>query len=257
MTSSIEADCLAEIRGLAHGFFTREGGVSGGLYASLNCGLGSKDARDLVLENRARVARRLGAEGERLLTCHQWHSADAIVVTEPWAPGALPKADAMVTRVPGIALGALAADCAPILFSDAETRVIGAAHAGWKGALGGVIEATVAAMEGIGARRGRIRAALGPCIGADAYEVGPEFEATFLASDPAHARFFSRSGPQARPYFDLPGFVLDRLARLGIETVESCHMCTYEHDAAFFSYRRTTHRKEPDYGRQISAIMLL
>ncbi|HRD76105.1 MAG TPA: peptidoglycan editing factor PgeF [Hyphomicrobiaceae bacterium] len=256
MTTAIEADCLSDARKIAHGFFTRHGGVSTGLYASLNCGLGSKDERAKVLENRGRVAEAFGASGSQLLTCHQWHSADAIVVTDPWAPDALPKADAMVTRTPGIVLGALAADCAPVLFADPVAGVVGAAHAGWKGALGGVLEATIAAMESIGARRSRIRAALGPCIGADAYEVGPEFEATFIAKEKGHQRFFRRARPDARPYFDLPGFVLDRLGDAGLDTVESAHHCTYEHDHDFFSYRRTTHRKEPDYGRQISAIML-
>jgi len=257
MPSPIEADCLAEIGGVAHGFFTREGGVSTGLYASLNCGTGSKDDREDVLENRRRVAASLAAGADRILTCHQVHSADAIVVTEPWPVGGNPKADALVTRVPGIVLGALAADCAPVLFADAEARVIGAAHAGWKGALTGILEATIAAMEREGARRSRIRAALGPCIGPGAYEVGPEFEARFLEADPQSGRFFRRPSAEARPHFDLPGFVLARLAAAGLDTVESCTRCTYADESGLFSYRRATHRGEGDYGRQVSAIVLL
>lgn len=257
MPAPIEADCLAELAGVRHGFFTREGGVSEGLYASLNCGLGSRDDRARVEENRARAARLLGTGGSRLLTCYQVHSADAVVAVEPWGAAAMPKADALVTRVEGLAVGALAADCAPVLFCDPEARVVAAAHAGWKGALTGILEQTVRSMEGLGARRRRIRAALGPCIGPDAYEVGPEFEARFLAAAPENARFFNRSGPAARPLFDLPAFALERLARLGLDTVESAHACTYADPNRFFSYRRTTHEGAPDYGRQVSAIMLL
>ena len=257
MLQPITADCLADVGGSAHGFFTREGGVSGGIYQSLNCGLGSRDDRQFVLENRNRVTAHLGAGGARLLTCHQVHSADAIVVTEPWPAGENPKADALVTAVPGIVLGALAADCAPVLFADAEARVIAATHAGWKGALGGVLESTIATMIGLGARRNRIRAALGPCIGPDAYEVGPEFEMRFLSACSEYSRFFKRPQKSERPYFDLPGFVLERLARAGLETVESCTACTYTDEGRLFSYRRATHRGEPDYGRQVSAIVLL
>lgn len=257
MPNPITADCLAEIGGVAHGFFTREGGVSAGIYDSLNCGTGSKDARADVLENRRRVAASLVPNADRILTCHQIHSADAIVVTTPWEAGENPKADGMVTRVPGIVLGALAADCAPVLFADPKARVVGAAHAGWKGALTGVLEATVRAMESIGASRLRIRAALGPCIGPEAYEVGPEFEARFLDVDAGYARFFRRRSATSRPTFDLPGFVLARLATVGLDTIESCTRCTYSDEAGLFSYRRATHRSEPDYGRQVSAIVLL
>jgi YfiH family protein len=177
----IEAHCLKEVPGIAHGFFTRVGGASMGLYASLNCGVGSKDDRSLVLENRGRVAAHLGTSPERLLTCFQTHSADTAVVTKPWPLGDMPRADAMVTPERGIGLGVLAADCAPVLFADPEAGVVGAAHAGWRGALGGILESTISAMEGLGARRDRIKAALGPCIGPEAYEVGPEFETQFLA----------------------------------------------------------------------------
>ena len=168
-----------------------------------------------------------------------------------------PRADGMVTNVPGIALGALAADCAPVLFADPDAGVVGAAHAGWKGALTGVLEATITAMVSIGARQHRIRAALGPCIGPESYEVGPEFEARFTAVDPCYARFFRRARPEARPFFDLPGFVLARLAEARIDTVESCTRCTYRDEEGLFSYRRATHRGEGDYGRQVSAIVLL
>jgi polyphenol oxidase len=257
MPKPISADCIAEIPGIGHGFFTREGGVSGGIYGSLNCGAGSKDHRSHVIENRSRVAVALGARSDSLVTCHQIHSADAIVVTRPWAMGQNPKADAMVTKVPGIALGALAADCAPVLFVDPEARVIGAAHAGWKGALTGVLEATVEAMTTLGARPQRIRAALGPCIGPDAYEVGPEFEARFVETAASYAGFFRRPEPGARPYFDLPGFVLARLEAAGLDTVENCTRCTYGDEQGLFSYRRATHRGEGDYGRQVSAIVLL
>lgn len=257
MPNPITADCLAEARGISHGFFTREGGVSSGIYAGLNCGAGSKDDRAQVLENRERVARHLGTSPERLLTCYQIHSADVVVVMEPWTFETMPKADGLVTNVPGIALGALAADCAPTLFADPEARVVGACHAGWKGALGGILEATISTMLRLGAKRSRIRAALGPCIGPKAYEVGPEFEANFTAADPANSRFFRRGQPDARPTFDLPAYVLSRLESAGLDTVENCTLCTYSHEDRLYSYRRATHRKEPDYGRQISAIMLV
>jgi len=250
------APSLDDIPGLAHGFFTREGGVSERVYASLNCGLGSRDEPARVLENRRRVAQHLGAAGTHLLTCHQTHSAEAHVVTQPWASGSSPKADALVTATPGIAVAALAADCAPVLFADAGARVIGAAHAGWRGALDGILEATVLAMERLGAKREHVRAALGPCIGPGSYEVGDEFEATFLSHDPANARFFCRPDPAARARFDLPGYIIRRLERARLGSVENAAQCTYLSESHFFSYRRATHRQEPDYGRQISAIVL-
>lgn len=257
MPNPITADCLAEIKGISHGFFTREGGVSDGIYGSLNCGHGSKDDTAKVAENRARVVRHLGAGSAPLLTCYQVHSADVVVVTEPWDHQTMPKADGLVTKQPGIVLGALAADCAPVLFADPVARIIGAAHAGWKGALGGILEATIATMERTGAKRNRIRAVLGPCIGPTAYEVGPEFVNTFTTVDAKHARFFHSNAGGPRPHFDLPNFVLSRLELTGIDTIESCTDCTYSVPERYFSYRRTTHRREPDYGRQISAIMLL
>ncbi len=260
MIEPFTARCLADIPGLNHGFFTRSGGTSEGIYASLNCGIGSRDERGRVQENRARVAAHLGTTRERLLTLHQVHSADALAVSEPWSIGPgqpLPKADALVTATPGLAVAALAADCAPLLFADPKARIVAAAHAGWKGALGGIIEATIASMTRRGAKARNIRAALGPCIGRDAYEVGPEFEATFLAADPNNQRFFHWPPGGQRPHFDLPGFVLARLAAAGLAEVETCSRCTYAHERELFSFRRSVHRSEPDYGRQISAIVLL
>ncbi|MEQ1648170.1 MAG: peptidoglycan editing factor PgeF [Hyphomicrobiaceae bacterium] len=256
MLTPITSPNLSAIPNLAHGFFTRQGGVSGGIYGALNCGLGSQDLRVNVLENRARVARHLGTSGERLLTAYQIHSAEAVIVTEPWGPDAQPKADALVTKTPGLALGALAADCTPILFCDPEARVIAAAHAGWKGALCGVIAATVEAMESIGADRKRIIAAIGPCIGPQNYEVGPEFQLNFTTQSSANSAYFHTPAAASRPYFDLPAFVRDSACAAGISTVTSVTTCTYADPDRFFSYRRTTHAREPDYGRQISAIAL-
>lgn len=253
----IEAAPLAGLTGISHGFFTREGGVSSGVYASLNCGHGSNDDTGTVTENRRRVAAALGAgRAEDVLTVHQIHSATAIVADGPIARGALPKADAVATRTPGLVIGALAADCAPVLFADPQAQVVAAAHAGWRGALAGITDAAVEAMEGLGADRRRITAVVGPCIGPAAYEVGPEFEAAFLERDGAYGRFFTRPKSGGRPFFDLPGFVVHRLevARLG--TVAAAAPCTYADDSRFFSFRRTTHRGEADYGRHISAIVV-
>lgn len=250
---SIRSDLLA-LPGIAHGFFTREGGVSDGLYSSLNIGLGSSDDRARVLENRARVARALGVGPEALVMPHQVHSPDVAVVETPWAPGAGPKVDAVVTARPGIAVAVATADCGPILFCDPQAGVVGAAHAGWKGAFTGVIEATVAAMEGLGARRERVTAVLGPTISAAAYEVGPEFVERFVATDAGHARFFAPSERAGHAMFDLPAFVLHRLTEAGVGRAASLGLCTYADEARFFSYRRTTHRGEPDYGRLVAAI---
>lgn len=253
MLAPIIADNL-RLPGIAHGFFTREGGVSSGIYAALNCGLGSDDVRTDVIENRSRVARHLGA-GE-LVTLHQVHSATALIVDGRADPANLPRADALVTTRPGLAIGALSADCTPILLADPVARVVGAAHAGWRGAVGGILEATIATMVHAGARRERIAAAIGPCINQPAYEVGPEFEAQFIAADASTARFFSRATPDARPHFDLPGFVESRLARAGIATVARHSHCTFAERDRMFSYRRTQQRHESDYGRQVSAIAL-
>lgn len=241
--------------GVRHGFFTRTGGVSGGLYKGLNVGLGSADSADKVAANRDRVAAWLGVGPSMLVTLHQVHSADAVVAREPFASDR-PKADALVTDRPGIALGVLTADCGPVLYADAEAGVIGAAHAGWKGALTGVLEATIEAMERLGAVRERIEAVLGPSISAENYEVGPEFVARFLAADPANDAYFAPS-PTASGHalFDLPRYTTDRLARAGV-VASTTGRCTYAAEGLFYSYRRATHRNEPDYGRQISAIVL-
>ncbi len=252
----IRSPLLSELPGIAHGFFTREGGVSDGLYASLNVGLGSSDERARVLENRRRVATALGVPGDALAMPYQVHSPDVAVVEEVWAPGEGPKVDAVVTAREGVAIGVATADCGPILFADPQARVVGAAHAGWQGAFKGVIAATVAAMEGLGAARGRIVAVLGPTISAAAYEVGPEFVARFVEADSGFARFFVPSERAGHAMFDLPAFVAFRLEEAGIERRGDLGACTYADEARFFSYRRTTHRREPDYGRLVSAIAL-
>jgi polyphenol oxidase len=254
----IEAVSLNDLRdaGIRHGFFTKQGGVSDGIYTSLNCGLGSKDDPARVLANRARVARHLGGTTDQLVTLYQTHSATALVVDKPYPRDAVPSADAVVTRTPGLVIGALAADCNPVLFADPVAKVVAAAHAGWRGALGGVLEATITAMESLGAERTRIVAAVGPCINQTSYEVGPEFEAEFLKASADYDIFFHRSSPTSRPHFDLPGFVMMRLARSGVGTTERVALCTYQNESQFFSFRRATHRKEQDYGRQVSAIMV-
>jgi YfiH family protein len=252
----LQASTLAALAGIRHAFFTRDGGVSDGLYASLNGGPGSADAPANVSENRARMAAAVGVTPERYLTCYQIHSPDVITVDTPWPADARPRADAMVTRVPGIALGISTADCGPVLFADAQAHVIGAAHAGWRGAFTGVLEATITAMERCGADRDQIVAALGPTIRQPNYEVGPEFVTRFTAEDDANARFFE---PAPRPnyaLFDLPGYIAARLARAGVARVEDVGHCTYGDPTRFFSYRRSTHRQERDYGRHINAIAL-
>ncbi len=242
--------------GVAHGFFGRQGGVSGGIYASLNCGYGSGDDSVSVCENRTRVATWLGTDEVQLITLYQIHSADALHVTAPWPRTAPPKADAMATTLRGVALGVLAADCAPILLADHRAGVIGCAHSGWKGAIGGVGESVVALMEQLGASRSRIHAAVGPCISQRSYEVGSEFEARFVEEDAGNSRYFVPSPRAGHWQFDLPGYVTARLRATGIGAVETLNMCTYEHNDGYFSYRRTTHRGETDYGRNVSAIML-
>ncbi len=253
----IESALLRERAGarIRHGFFTRTGGVSEGIYAGLNVGIGSDDDRDRVIENRARVAAWFDLPLDRLATLHQVHSPDVIVVDEQSAASERPKADAMVTNVPGIVLGVLSADCGPILFADAEAGVIGAAHAGWKGALHGVLENTVEAMVSLGADRARITAVLGPSIGPKSYEVGPEFVANFKAVDPSYEVFFSASDKPGHAMFDLPSLTVRRLTEAGVRA-ENLDLDTYPDPERFFSYRRTTHAKEPDYGRQISAIAI-
>ncbi len=241
--------------GVAHGFFLRTGGVSEGIYASLNCGRGSADGKDRVEENRARVAARLGAEPGRLTGPKQAHTARALIVTTPWKPGEAPEADAVVTNVRGLAVCVLTADCAPILLADPEAGVIAAAHAGWKGAKGGVIESAIEAMESLGARLDRISAAIGPAISQAAYEVSPEFKAAFLADGDANERHFTQPGG-GKPHFNLPGYVRERLRSKGAGSIQDIGACTYENESILFSYRRSVHRFEGDYGRQISAILL-
>lgn len=253
---SLTSPALAGQSHITHGFFTRGGGVSGGIYASLNCGFGSDDRAEDVAENRRRVTHALQIAESNLVTVHQVHSPDVINVTTPWRPADAPQADAMVLARPGIALGILTADCAPVLLADAQAGVVGAAHAGWRGALHGVIEATVAAMTALGARRRHICAAIGPCIAQPSYEVGSDFPAPFGAADPANSRFFAPGSRPGHCQFDLPGFVLHQLAQAGVAEHTDIAADTYPSAQRFFSYRRATHNGEPDYGRNLSVIGL-
>jgi hypothetical protein len=246
---------LSGLTGIRHAFFTREGGVSGGLYGSLNAGLGSSDDPAHVRENRRRMTEALGVAENALISCFQIHSPTVIIAETPHDGGDRPRADAVVTRVPGIACGVASADCGPVLFADEAAGVVGAAHAGWKGAIGGVLEATIAAMEGLGADRTRIRAAIGPLIRQPSYEVGQGFVDQFVASDAGYSRFFAPGKP-GHAQFDLPGFIAHRLTLAGVGSVDDLGLDTYPDAERFFSYRRTTHRGEPDYGRHIAAITL-
>jgi YfiH family protein len=250
----VRSPLLERIKGVRHGYFTRVGGVSSGIYHGLNIGTGSSDDQTLVAENRRRVADWMGVAADHLLTAHQTHSPDVVIAREPFATPR-PKADAIVTDRPGIAIGASTADCGPVLFADAGARIIGAAHAGWKGAFTGVLENTIAAMENLGARRENIVAVLGPSIGPDNYEVGPEFVARFVEADAENIRYFAPSAKAGHAMFDLNGYTVDRLTTAGV-AAEGLGRCTYAEEDLFYSYRRTTHRKEPDYGRQVSAIVL-
>lgn len=239
---------------IAHGFFTRQGGVSSGIYDSLNVGAGSQDEPANVQENRRRVAGYFDLPVQSLQTLYQVHSPDVVSITAPLS-SPRPQADAMVTNVPGLILGALSADCGPVLFCEAEAGIIGSAHAGWRGALGGVLENTVEAMIALGAERSKIRAVLGPCISQANYEVGAEFMAQFTKIRQDYEQYFADSANQGRKMFDLWRFIVDRLSASGVEA-SSLNLCTYADEARFFSYRRTTHRDEPDYGRQIAAIAI-
>jgi hypothetical protein len=241
---------------ISHAFFTRQGGVSKGIYATLNGGVGSRDDKEAVHENRRRMAETLGVAPDRLMIPFQIHSAMAIAVDEPWAADDQPHVDGVTTRAPGLALGVTGADCGVVLFSDAEGGVVGACHAGWKGALNDVLGATVAAMEELGAKRSRITAVLGPTIAQASYEVGPEFSERFLDADAAHARFFKPSSKEGYSFFDLPGLIGLRCRDSGVRHYEDLRLDTYTDEARFFSYRRTTHRGEPDYGRLVAAIAL-
>lgn len=252
----VTAAPLAALDGIRHAFFTRQGGVSGGLYGSLNTGLGSADDRDRVLENRARAAAWLGVAADRLATPYQIHSAEAVIVGDVWLPGKGPKADAVVTDRPGVAIGVGTADCGPVLFADRNARIIAAAHAGWPGSLSGILEATLDAMESLGADRSATIAVLGPTISAAAYEVGAEFVARFTAADPDNDRFFAPSPRDGHAMFDLPAYIIARLTAAGIGKAHDLGHCTYGDEAHWFSYRRVTHRRQADYGRLLSAIVL-
>lgn len=251
----ITADELSESTNIRHGFFDRTGGTSAGIYASLNCGFGSDDRESDVAENRRRVTQALGLEADRLCTLYQIHSPDVLHITDPDdARGQ--QADAMVTTTPGIGLGVMSADCAPLLFADSTAQIIGAAHAGWKGAMTGVAEATVAAMVGLGAEQDRIVAVIGPCIAQASYEVGPEFKQRFVEADDANSRFFVDSKRAGHAMFDLPNYLLARLGELGLKSTRWTGHDTCADETRFFSYRRSVLRGEPDYGRMVAAICL-
>jgi polyphenol oxidase len=252
---TLESMLLSAVPGLRHAFFTREGGVSDGIYASLNGGLGSKDDAARVAENRRRMAEQLGVTPERFLSVHQTHSPDVVVASGPWQGTSRPLADAIVTRTEGLAIGATAADCGPVLFADPTARVIGAAHAGWKGALTGVLESTIEAMEKLGADRSGMVAAIGPLIRQHSYEVGGEFVERFLDADAEHGAFFIPSERSGHSMFDLAGFIRMRLENAGVLMIDDIGVDTYA-DERFYSYRRSVHRKEPDYGRLVHAISL-
>jgi YfiH family protein len=252
----IQAPSLSALNGIRHGFFTRAGGVSDGIYASLNGGIGSRDEPAKVAENRRRMAATLGVPDTHLLTAYQIHSPATVTVEAPWSREARPHADAIVTRRRGLAIGVTTADCGPILFADAQAGVIGAAHAGWRGALHGVLEAAIKAMEELGAARDRMVAALGPMIRQPNYEVGPEFVAQFEAADGGNRGFFQPSARAGHALFDLAGYIAARLRRHGVGRIEDLGRCTYGAPAEFFSYRASTHRGEPDYGRHLNAIVL-
>lgn len=252
----ISLGVLGELDSIRHGFMTRHGGVSEGIYATLNCGIGSNDDPERVRENRARALTLAGLPAGSLLTCYQVHSPDVLVVERAWPEGERPRVDAMVTKVQGLTLGVLSADCVPVLFADPESGIVGAAHAGWRGALTGVLEATVRAMCDLGAKASQIRAAIGPCIGAASYEVGPEFPAPFLALDPAYAAFFRPALRDGHQMFDIEGYVEARLKALELAEIEAAHRDTCAEREVFFSYRRSTLRNEADYGRHVSVIGL-
>lgn len=252
----LKAASLSALPGVHHGFFTREGGVSEGVYASLNGGVGSDDRPETVTENRARMAAALSVKPGYLITAYQVHSPDVVVAEQPWDAAGRPRADGIVTRTAGLAIGISTADCGPVLLADSEARVIGAAHAGWRGALGGILEATIAQMEKLGAARARMTAALGPTIRQPNYEVGMDLKERFLGEDRGNARFFALGTRAGHAQFDLPGYIVARLQRAGIAAVEDLEQCTYADPRQFYSYRRATHRAEADYGRHINAIAL-
>ena len=252
----LQAVSLSALAGIRHGFFTRAGGVSNGVYATLNGGVGSNDAPDNVSTNRARMAAALSVAPERLITAYQIHSSEVVVAERPWTQDTRPRADAIVTRAPGMAVGISTADCGPLLFADAQAGVVGAAHAGWRGALTGIVEATIAAMERLGAERARMSVALGPMIRQRSYQVGPEFIARFAAANAGNARFFAPSARAEHALFDLAGYVAARLQRAGIVHFEDLGRCTCAEADQFYSYRRATLHADTDYGRHVNAIAL-
>jgi YfiH family protein len=256
MTEAIKDARFENLKTIVHGFFTRAGGVSGGVYNSLNTGFGSNDDTGCVTENRARAMQALGLPPDRLSTAYQVHSARVTVIDAPVPYKDAPRVDGFVTATPGVALGILSADCTPVLLADPACGVIGAAHAGWRGALTGVIEAAVTAMEGLGAARANIHAAIGPCIGQDSYEVGPDFPTPFLDHDPSAKSFFTAAARTGHFMFDLEGYVATRLDRLGLASIGRAGLDTCKHEEAFFSYRRATLKGENDYGRGLSVIAL-
>lgn len=242
--------------GIRHGFFQRTGGVSEGIYHALNCGRGSKDIRAHVEENRVLVAKSFGLRAHSLIGPRQAHTSRTVIATAPWDASDAPEADAIVTATPGIAISVLTADCTPVLMADESAGVIAAVHAGWKGAKAGVIESALDAMESLGGRTDRIVAAVGPAISKAAYEVGPEFREAFLLADEENEKYFSQPREGGRPHFDLLSYIKARLSARGVESIDDLALCTYQNKSIFFSHRRSVHRSEPDYGRQISAILL-
>ncbi len=252
----LTSEVLGAHAGIRHGFFTRQGGVSQGIYASLNCGYGSSDERANVAENRARVATGLGAAASSLITPRQAHTSHAVIANEPWTPEQAPEADAVITAVPGLAVGVLAADCAPVLLADETAGVVGAVHAGWRGARGGIIQSAIARMVELGASPGAITACVGPTISAAVYEVGDEFRADFLRQSPGNEALFHVPPGKTRPHFDLPAYVMKQLHEAGVGQSQCLDMCTLGNESLFFSYRRARAQGYDDYGRQISAILI-
>ena len=252
----VQSQLLSGCSGIRHAFFTRDGGVSTGIYASLNGGVGSNDDASHVAENRARMARHLDVTPDRFLSAYQIHSPQAVVADTPWTNDARPRADAIVTKTPGLAIGISTADCGPLLFADEQARVIGAAHAGWRGAFSGVMENTIEAMEKLGADRSSIKVSLGPLIRQGNYEVSQDFVDQFVRENESHSRFFAPAERARHAMFDLPGFIAARIEKSGITQFQDLGLCTYADPERFYSYRRSTHRAAPDYGRHINAIVL-
>jgi len=250
-------ECNAlSLQGFSHGFFTRNGGVSSEAYGSLNCGFGSGDDKYNVEKNRDIVTQTLGALDASIITPHQHHSADVIIATETWEPDTAPKGDAIVTQTNNLIIGVLTADCAPILFIDPKQKIIAAAHAGWRGAFGGILENTIDAMRSLGAKKRDIIASVGPALGVKKFEVGPEFYQQFIDQDPKFETFFSQNETSKKHHFDMGKFITWKLKKAGIDQASSSSHCTYENESLFFSYRRNTHLSMEDYGRQISAIVI-